>query len=294
MTPDLEEKIIRINNNDMNEIREILGKQKSNPANKPMNLKDEILKNKRESPVVLSEGGSHDNSRMVARIRIKKDIQIDLCHYNSEARTNPNDSFFDKSNRPTNDVIDKDPNLRDVNFYQPEDNDYFEMEKATYKQPDLQKFEDEELIDAETPVGQAALDVAGYKEDKPVPPANEPQEAPHNSIFFNPEERANKKITDEEKGINEFKELMNKSKVEKKDIKEQINDITSYPFYEKKVEDDITSNDSANKMIKKVIQQEYEQYNSEGRSVCESVFNQNMEGEDARIEVDPKIADVEI
>ncbi len=249
-------------------------------AKRPMKLKEEILNKGKDMPIVLSEG-SLENSRTFAKFSLKKAVRNDLCAYDSNERSNPNDSIYDRTQDPEDEVIDKDPRFREVKFYQPEENDYFEMEKPK-QLPKEQVFEDEEIIMAETtpmdPNGNTIAKISLFDNNKtPGMQGTIPEAAisiemggnPQSSILIDPEEKANRKKSEEVKNLNELKTLMMKNGEEKQDIAQHIQNMTKNSNY-KMYEFQINSTTSANKVIKKQVQQEYEQYNSEARSSHQS------------------------
>lgn len=261
------EKEVKKDQDNIIELKNILSRQEQST----IDLQTEIKQN--YSDIAVSET-SNLFSRLPAKFARKKDMEREMLNYNSEERSEHNQSLFKKSFDPSDDIIDRDPRLRNPNFYQDEPNDFFGIEKATHKQKIQEHYQDEEYI-YENNNNEKNIDGGGHMPIIKLIPgleANEPLESPVIVAPLSPEVRANKKINAQDKNLNEFHELINKTAPEENtDIHQQIKNFTSSRGYSD-VEELDTSITSAHRIIKKKMAQEIELYNSEERSVQGSIM----------------------
>ena len=320
----MEESKINILQNDVNEFREILEKQfvdkYEDSKIKKYDLKEMIARKNMVAPLAQSEK-SNDNSKMLAKLRLRKDNKVELCRYDSESRSNPGDSFCEPTQNPEDDIMDKDPRLREVTFSKYED-DLLEYDKK--KNVEEQYFEDEQIIKGTKQIEKSIIEMSSPKQTKKLNETQAIKEISTNnskdiSINNNVNSKYDKekniiqqktKITNEDlykprpiftndtnisnnqgednKDLSELHDLIIKNEVKKKDS--DISKIIQNSPKSKIRDEEVNSKSSGYRQARKQFQDDLNRYESAERSVNESVHKSKEE--DNVIDDEPKLADV--
>ena len=273
-------------------------------------LKEIIARKNKESPLAQSEK-SNDNSKMLAKIRLRKDNKIELCRYDSETRSNPGDSFCEPTQDHTDDIIDKDPRMRDVHFSKFEENDFFEFEKK--KKISEQEFEDEQIIKGSKQIEKSILEISSptkkLKEDEKINDIsrnpNTKNKHENDNVTKSNAKSANKyennininyqvNINQDENNndLLELHDLLIKNDKQNKKDSDMKNIIQNSPR-SKIFDEEVNSRSSGYRQARKQFQDDLNHYESEARSVNESVLKAKMDEDDSVIDAEPKLEEVE-